>query len=206
MATQSMNRVIHGAFRRDLERFDRALTQLSDSDAARAAQIRTAWQNFDGQLVRHHTGEHDIAWPALASVGVSADVLAQMDAEHDEMVGALENARKAMGALGSAGAASTAREAVSALRGVMLAHLDHEEAVLEQVYLDNAATPEMKAMGRKFAKESPVVSGVFFAWIQDGASAEELASLKATVPAPVLVLLPLIFGRSYGRNVAPAWR
>ncbi len=71
-----MNKAIHGAFRRDLDRFITALGTFQPGDRTRAAQLATAWANFDDQLTHHHEGEHEIAWPALAAVGVSPELLA----------------------------------------------------------------------------------------------------------------------------------
>ena len=76
MSEMSMNKVIHGAFRRDLERFIDALGRFPAGNRARARQLGAAWDNFHDQLTVHHEGEHEIAWPALQSVGVSPDLLA----------------------------------------------------------------------------------------------------------------------------------
>ncbi|MGZ8800876.1 MAG: hypothetical protein ACXWXF_13025, partial [Aeromicrobium sp.] len=65
MAEMSMNKAIHGAFRRDLNRFVEALAVFEPGDDKRARQLATAWANFDDQLTDHHEGEHEIAWPAL---------------------------------------------------------------------------------------------------------------------------------------------
>lgn len=209
MATMSMNKVIHGAFRRDLSRFQDALGRFQDSDKARAAQLGTAWDNFDAQLTDHHEGEHAIAWPSLVKIGVSPETIAQMDAEHDRMADALAKARGAMNAFRTTGTAAdtaTARAAVDHLGTVTLEHLDHEEAETEDVYLANADGPEMKAMGKQFAKVSPTKGGQFFAWVTDGATREEMAALTASVPKPVLAILSGLFGRSYRRDVATVWR
>ena len=45
MATMSMNKVIHAAIRRDLDRFGAALDGFRDGDSARAAQLGLAWDN-----------------------------------------------------------------------------------------------------------------------------------------------------------------
>ena len=85
-------------------------------------------------------------------------------------------------------------------------HLDHEEAEIEPVYLDKFDTPELQAMAKKFSRDSgPKRAGTFFAWLLDGASDAEEASLRRTLPAPVLAILTGIFGRSYRRNIAPVW-
>jgi len=99
MSEMSMNKAIHGAIRRDLDRFITALSTFPPGDQMRAQQLGTAWANFDDQLTYHHEGEHTIAWPALQSVGVRQEVLATMDAEHETMAAALGEARTAIGAL-----------------------------------------------------------------------------------------------------------
>lgn len=206
MSAMSMNTAIHNAFRRDLDRFRDALASLKENDSARIAQLRKAWANFHLQLTHHHEGEHDIAWPALKAVGVSAETIAAMDAEHDVLAKALDSADASFAALGAPGSVQAATVSLAALREAMITHLDHEEAELEQVYRAKRDTPEIKAMGKQFSKVPPKQGGVFMAWVQDGADSATMAGLKDNVPGPVLKLIPMIFGRSYYRDVAPAWR
>ena len=92
MTEMSMNKAIHGAFRRDLNRFVEALSSFTPGDQTRAQQPCTAWANFDDQLTHHHQGEHTIAWPALQAMGVSKELLDTMDAEHEKMAEALGDA------------------------------------------------------------------------------------------------------------------
>ena len=210
MAEMSMNRVIHAAVRRDLDRFTNALSTLGDDDKRRAEQVSMAWANFHDQLTRHHSSEHRIAWPALRKAGISDDLLTQFDAEHDRMAAALESADQAMRSwrgTPSAEDITAAREAVATLRATTTEHLDHEEAELEPFYLEHAHTPEMKAMGRAFGREyKPAEAGTYFAWLQDGASSDELAGLRQNVPGPVVAIIGGVFGGKYRRTIAPAWR
>lgn len=209
MAEMSMNKVIHGAVRRDLDRFIAALRAFAPGDLARARQLEKAWSNFDEQLTYHHEGEHTIAWPALESVGVSRDLLTSLDAEHETMAAALRETRSAMGELAKrAGAeeADAALAAVQRLQAVTVAHLDHEEAEIEPVYLAKRDTPEIKAMGKAFARVSPSRGGRFFAWVLDGASAEERAAVTDEVPGPVLTVIGGVFGRGYRKDVGSVWR
>lgn len=209
MAEMSMNKVIHGAVRRDLDRFIAALRAFAPGDLARARQLEKAWSNFDEQLTYHHEGEHAIAWPALESVGVSRDLLTSLDAEHETMAAALRETRSAMGELAKrAGAeeADAALASVQRLQAVTVAHLDHEEAEIEPVYLAKQDTPEIKAMGKAFARVSPSRGGRFFAWVLDGASAEERAAVTDEVPGPVLTVIGGVFGRGYRKDVGSVWR
>jgi hemerythrin-like domain-containing protein len=209
MAEMSMNKAIHGAVRRDLNRFLAALETFPAGDTVRAQQLARAWENFDDMLTQHHEGEHRIAWPALQKVGVDPGLLTAMDAEHDVMAAALADARDAVGALtlspGQA-EATTALAAMRTLQEVTVAHLEHEEAAIEPVYLAKREDPAIKAMGKQFAKVSPARGGRFFAWVLDGASPEERAAVTDEVPGPVLTVLTTVFGRGYRKDVAPVWR
>jgi hypothetical protein len=209
MTEMSMNKVIHAAFRRDLDRFITALGSFRAGDQRRADELNAAWANFDDQLTYHHEGEHETAWPALEKVGVSPDLLATMDAEHDTLAQALLAARAAMADLVRTPGreqADAARAAFEQLRTVAVTHMDHEEAELEQVYLDNVDHPAIVEMGKRFAKVSPARGGRFFAWLLDGAGPDERAAVGKTVPGPVLKIVAGVFGRGYHKNVAPVWR
>jgi Hemerythrin HHE cation binding domain len=208
MAEMSMNKVIHGAFRRDLDRFVGALTTFPPGSTERARQLGRAWDNFDRQLTDHHEGEHEIAWPALQSIGVSQETVAQMDAEHETMAAALAQTRVSMASLQASpgqGEAESALASVRHLRDVTTSHLDHEERELEPVYLENAEGPEMKAMGKQFARTGPAKAGMFFAWLLDGATPEQKSAISENVPVPVMKILTAVFGRSYRKDVAPVW-
>jgi hemerythrin-like domain-containing protein len=206
----SINRVIHGAFRRDLDRLTEALSTLGGGGERRVEQVSTAWANFQYQLSRHHSGEHRIAWPALRKLGISDGLLTQFDAEHERMAAMLESAGDAMRSLRgtpSAERVNAAREAVAALRATTAEHLDHEDAVLEPFFSEHAHTPEMKEMHRAFRREYALPeAGTYFAWLQDGASSDELAGLRQTVPGPVVSIISRVFGGKYRRTIAPAWK
>jgi hypothetical protein len=208
MGTMSMNKAIHGAVRRDLDRFIRILTDFPDDDSTLAQRVAVAWTNFDDQLTHHHEGEHEIAWPHLKAMGVDSGLLDTMDAEHATMSEALVTARGAVARLATTGArsdADAAREAIVQLRTATVAHLDHEEAEFEEFMLSHRDHPEMKAMGKKFGKVSPARGGRFFAWVMDGASPDEQAAVTRDVPGPVLALIGGVFGRRYRKGVAPLW-
>ena len=206
MAEMSMNKVIHGAVRRDLDRFVDALETFRPGDNERAQGLVRAWDNFDHQLVDHHEGEHEIAWPALEALAVPRATIEQMDAEHAAMAAALEQARVLMHRLPTEPVREETLAALERLREVTVTHLDHEEREMEPVYLAKQDTPEVKEMGKKFARRSgPVQGGVFFAWVLDGCSPAERAALQESLPRPVLMILTGLFGRSYRRHIAPVW-
>jgi iron-sulfur cluster repair protein YtfE (RIC family) len=135
--TISMNRLIHAAVRRDLARFLDALAAFPDGDGARAKQLAAAWVFFRGELDYHHRGEHEIAFPALRAVGVDDALIAQMDAEHDKLAGALAAAGDTMQTLvrtPTKAAADAAHAAMVTLKDIAEEHLAHEERDVDPVY------------------------------------------------------------------------
>lgn len=210
MTTQSMNKVIHNAVRRDLRRFIAALEAYGASDPRRAAALGRAWENFDDQLTHHHEGEHEIAWPTLTELGVDPKTIARLDAEHDKMAAALERVRGAMTVFnGSArpGDAAKALRAFRILEKATLQHLDSEESAIEPVYLEHEGSPALKAMSRKFQKSQSLPrAGRFLAWLTDSDDPAEVRAITGQVPAPVVKVVGGLFGRGYRRAVAPVWR
>jgi hemerythrin-like domain-containing protein len=209
MSEISMNIVIHRAVRRDLRRFEQALAGLKPGDRERGAQIARAWSQLDDQLTHHHEGEHKIAFPTFAAVGVDQALIATMETEHHAMADALDGARGAFATLGTSvdaahiEAAQTARGAVET---ATTRHLDHEESALEPIYQDKKGTAEVKTMSKRFSREMGLArAGRFFAWLTDGAGPEELATIDREVPKPVRVVVGGLFGRGYRRDIEPLW-
>ncbi len=205
---QTMNTVIHAAVRRDLRRFDQALAQFPAGSQPRADQLLTAWRNFDLQLHHHHTDEETIFWPAARSLGADEAMLAGLEGEHADMLTALDAAGEAMQALNAtptADEAAAARTAVAHLNGVVGDHLTHEERDLEPLLVAQRESPPLKAAVKSVRKAHKGNAGTFFAWLLDGAAAEDVRGLRQQIPAPVLFVISRLAGRHYLRTVAPAW-
>lgn len=207
--SMSMNKVIHCAVRRDLARFRRALDTFRDGDRSRAAALHRAWSNLDHQLTDHHEGEHEIAWTGLRAIGIDQATIDGFDHEHGLMAADLATTRAAMEKLrGSASRADAdaAATAMAALEATTATHLDHEEEVSEPAYQEHHDHPAIKEMGKKFSRRASIgQAGVFMAWLQDGATPQERAGLRANVPGPVVTIIGGLFGRRYRSEVAPVW-
>jgi len=205
----TMNRVIHGAVRRDLARLTAALDSFREGDTARAAGLARAFGNLRRELTDHHQSEDTHAWPALEKLGADKALLGDMESEHAAMSRALAETDAALGALartGTAADAAAARESVARTRGVVDRHLDHEEQDVEPVIQKYAETPEWKAVEKQFRRRPPADIGTFLAWLTDGMGAAERTYFRGTIPAPVVVVFTKVFGRSYTKQIAPVWR
>jgi hemerythrin-like domain-containing protein len=205
----TMNRLIHGAVRRDLDRLSAALDSFPDGDESRARELDRAFVNLRRELTRHHEGEDTHIWPMLALQGVEPALLHDMESEHHAMAESLSETGAAMTALatsGSGAAAATARASVVRTQAVVERHLAHEESELEPQLQPLLETPEWKAVEKKLRREPPTVAGRFFAWLTDGMSEDHRAYLRSLIPAPVVTVLAKVFGRRYNRDIAPVWR
>jgi hemerythrin-like domain-containing protein len=205
----TMNRVIHAAVRRDLDRLDGALGTLADGDRSRAQALDRAYRNLQTELTHHHQGEDTHIWPMLASIGVDRQLLDTMESEHHAMAEALTRTRSAMAAVATSGSradAAAARDSLRRTRDVTERHLRHEETELEPLLAPHTESAEWHAVEKKLRSQPLPVAGRFFAWLTDGMSAEHRAFLKQTVPAPVVTVLSRVFGRRYYKEVAPTWR
>jgi hemerythrin-like domain-containing protein len=208
-APMTMNRVIHAAVRRDLDRLSAALTSFPAGDQARARDLERAYANLRRELTHHHEAEDTHIWPMLATVGVAPDLLGAMESEHHAMAEALAETGTALTTLAGSGSdadAAAARESVLRTRRVVDRHLDHEETELEPQLTPHLETPEWKEVEKKLRKQPPGVIGRYFAWLTDGMSEPERAYLRATIPAPVVFVLSRVLGRRYYREITPVWR
>ena len=57
---KTMNTVVHAAFRRDLNRFDRSLASFPAGSRHRADQLNRVWAFFENELHQHHHYEEDV--------------------------------------------------------------------------------------------------------------------------------------------------
>jgi hypothetical protein len=205
----TMNRLVHSAVRRDLDRLYDALGTVGDGDRTRAGDLGRAYAFLRGELTRHHEGEDRYLWPWLATVGVDPDLLATMESEHHTMSEALAETESAMttyAGTGSAVDAVAARTSVAHTREVVEQHLAHEETELEPQLQPHLNSPGWKDVEKKLRSVSPGVAGSFFAWLTDGITEDGRTYLRSTVPTPVVTLLAKVLGRRYGREIAPVWR
>jgi len=207
--TMTMNRVIHAAVRRDLDRLSSALGAVRDGDTTRARALQRAYANLHRELKHHHEQEDRHVFPALARLGVDTSLISTMDDEHHAMSGALTETAGAMetyAASGSAADAAAARASVERTTVVVERHLAHEEAELEPLMQPHLETAEWKQVEKALRKQPPATSGRFFAWLTDGMDPESAAYVRQTVPAPVVAVFSRVLGRRYHREVAPVWK
>ncbi|MEP9395143.1 hemerythrin domain-containing protein [Gordonia sp. VNK1] len=205
---QTMNTVIHAAFRRTLARFDTALGDFDTTAPERARQLTAAWDMLAAELHHHHSYEEDIFWPVLQKLCPDLAMVEELDGEHDAMRAALDRADRSMQDFASAAtpeSAQKARVAVGHLSDVLLNHLAHEERDLEPISARYQETPEMKAATKTVIKSELGRLGQLIAWLQDGADDNDRRGLRKQIPDPVVFVANAVGGRRYRREIAPIW-
>lgn len=206
---QSLNTVVHAAFRRTLDRFDAALTAFSAGSQQRADELTAAWDFFAREVHDHHHYEEQFFWPALSQTDADLSSVAELDSEHEAMRAALDTASAAMAQLAadpSTQRAVAAHQAIATLSTVLIGHLEHEEQDLEPISVRYADTKPMKAALTQVKKAHLTKMGNFVEWLQDGATDADKAGLRREIPRPVVFLFGTLAGRRYRRKVAPVWR
>lgn len=207
--TMTMNRVIHAAVRRDLDRLATALATARDGDTTRAGDLHRAYAHLHAQLKHHHEQEDRHVFPVLGSLGVDTALITEMDDEHHAMSDALDSTAVLMqryAGTGSAADAAAALASVEKTRAVVEQHLAHEEGELEPLMRPFLESPEWKQAEKALRKAPPTTTGCFFAWVTDGMDAESESFVRSTIPRPVVAVFSNVFGRRYHREVAPVWR
>ncbi len=205
---QTLNTVVHAAFRRTITRFDGALAAFPDGSQPRADQLKRAWDFFDEELHHHHGYEEKYFWPALQQTDADLSAVAELDQEHEAMRQALQAATKEMATLAlkpNSQNAVTARAAVARLGEVLLVHLAHEERDLEPISAAYQDSAPMQAALKQVKKAHFKSMGNFVEFLQDGASEADRAAMRKELPAPVIFLFGKLAGRRYRRTIAPVW-
>lgn len=205
---RTMNTVAHAAFRRDLARFDTALSMFPAGSQHRADQLKKAWDHFAAELHHHHSYEEQFFWPALQQAVPDLPMMTDLDEEHQAMRAALTEADTAMSAFGvepSAARAAIAWGAVTHLADVLLAHLEHEENDLEPLSAEYASSAPMQVARKQVMKAHRGRLGNVLAWLQDGADDNARRFLREEIPTPVVYVATKVAGRRYRREIASAW-
>src|SRR4051794_9431172 len=118
---------MHLGMQRDAARLVRTL----DGTPADPARLERWWTAYRDVIVRHHTREDDLIWPALAAADPTfADDIAAMHEDHDELDAVMDRLDAALTALPhQPDTLDEARNAAAAFARVLADHLAREEAV-----------------------------------------------------------------------------
>lgn len=188
--------VVHTALLREL----RLAPALVDCAADRDPRVAEHLAFVLDMLTHHHEGEDRLLWPKLTARVPEEQfgLVATMENQHAMVEECATEVRTALD--GWRGTGQELSAALRRLHGVVAEHLrtEEEQALpLAALHLTRAEWREIGESGAASTPKSrlPLVLGMF---MYEG-DPEVLASMLATAPAPVRVLVPLVAPRVYAR-------
>jgi Hemerythrin HHE cation binding domain len=208
-----MNRLFHGALRRDLKRASSALTSARQPTPAQRVALSEHLGLMLDLLHHHHTGEDTGLWPLVRDR--APDLAAQLDmmeAEHSLVAGAIVSARAAARQYAATATdISAARRrlhaALTDLGRALLPHVDHEETeVMPRVM--RALTPhDWSLLSRRELRNWKCLTlvGTGLVWMADGLEHTERVKFNQQVSMVVRWLVDKRYGGAYRRRTALAF-
>lgn len=155
----------------------------------------------------HHVGEDTHLWPVLSGTPDGRVAVAELSAEHEQIVRSLAAAQAAVTRLGSTASgpdAVAARSAVGELSHDADTHFVHEERDIEDL-MSQAEPSSLQSAFRRLDREGGFVQGLWFMqWVADGTTCAERAFLKRAVPAPFRWLSARFAQHKYAHATAAA--
>lgn len=172
----------HHAFRRDIARFGKALSNVAKGDASRVDGLREEWIHYRGALHGHHEIEDTSIFPSIKEEAPElVSVIEGLSADHRRIDPLLERGDRAFTELPKADAAI---EVVAELARLLDSHLSTEEATV---------VPFLRGARDFPAPPSEEVLAMYaqgFAWASHGVAPEVLKELDAMLPSAVTSRLP----------------
>lgn len=183
--TASMSTMLlmtHHAFRRDLSRFEQALSAMGSGDGSRLAAVRDEWTFWRGALHGHHEMEDANIFPAFRAQDASlGPVIDALSADHRRIDPLLERGDRAFEQLPSTQAALGV---VEELKELLHAHLASEEM---------SVVPLLRGAKTFPAPPSEADAALYadgFAWSTHGIAADVLDRVREMLPESITSRLP----------------
>jgi Hemerythrin HHE cation binding domain len=190
----------HDAFRRDLVSLARAAATADRAGPDRRERVGRGWEVFKRQLHFHHTGEDRHIWPRLAErLGRSESAMSTLQAMEQEHA-LVDPLLDAVDAAFADPADDRLAGAVDELVITLQSHLAHEERDALPLIGTALTAAEWRAVGRRLGRENGISgSSEFFAWMLDGAPADEVTAVLAELPAPLRLVYRVAWRPRYAK-------
>ncbi len=196
-----MNRFMHRAFLREIDRLLGRLNDLDVGDPAEVAGFQLRWNFFTGTLAAHHAAEDQYLWP-VAERSADAEeqvVLRAMSAEHDALEESQRSADAQVSVLNerdnTPGIELALRDLASLLTGHCL-HEEHAGVPIVAKYMTQEDFDEFMASSRHLPD-----GDLILAWVCDGAPPEIVSGTWSMLPGPIRMMVRPRANRKYRRFV-----
>lgn len=198
--------VVHTALRREFRLAGPLVRRVDDGDARRARRVADHLDFLLRGLHHHHVLEDELIWPVLrerTTVDV-APIVDVMQAQHDDiddLVGSTVGLMSAWQAEARSDVRDPLADVLDALHADLAAHLDLEERVVLPLAEEHLTVSEWREIGQRaeadHARDERALS---FGMLQYEGDPAVLATMLASAPRPVRVLVPRLARRAYRRH------
>jgi hemerythrin-like domain-containing protein len=181
---------LHRVFRDALDNAPRYVGGVDDGDAERAELVGSYYAHVLELLHNHHEGEDELLTPRLIErAPESAELIRRIGGQHQEVLGALENADTALADWRANPTAQGRDELVGALATLndnLIPHLDEEEREILPIasqHINVAEWGELPAHGMKNFTGDKL--WLLFGLIQEQMTPEQIATMNSHMPPPL---------------------
>ena len=184
----------HAGFRREFGRLAGAAREVRDAE--HAALIDDQIDLVMYLLHHHHTEEDDVVWPLiLDKVPEAAEVLAALEAQHDEMDPLFQAVTDR-----SRPVAERADD-LERLHEVLIAHLDNEERDGVPLILAHYPAAQFEKDGERLLKSMDKKKlAVIFGWLASCATSAQREAALSGLPWLPRFLVKRVWGPAYARR------
>jgi hemerythrin-like domain-containing protein len=199
---------IHRSIRSAGYAIARAAETLDPDDHERMDAFVRYWQGHAGEILSHHGVEDDIFFPALlARAPETAEVLAELDAEHHLLDRLMEECRQGIEGVVTGDDPAEAARRLHRLADVMDDHLDIEDREVVPLFAAHFTGAEYAELTKAAIKQVGFGKQAAFTvpYVGYWATEADRVALLSTAPLPFRVLYRLTRNR-HGRLTALALR
>jgi len=181
---------VHGVFRDTLGAAPTLVGDVAPGDAERVALIANYYENILSFLEAHHDGEEHLVFPLLRERCAGDDALIDhMDAQHQEALALLQEARAALTAWpgGDAAAQQATQERLDELGSHLVGHLDEEEEKVLPLAAAHLSPEEWGALpAHGLANFHGDKIWLILGLIRERMTEEQRAAMLAHMPPPAI--------------------
>jgi hemerythrin-like domain-containing protein len=198
--------LVHRVFRREFRILPALIRAVPPGDTARAETIGSHLANVAGALHHHHEAEDELLWPVMLDrVGLRADLVHRMEAQHERLAGLLTRIDDLTARWRAHAAADVRDELADVLAqasGALDEHLGDEERELLPLVSEHVTPAEWNALNERGREAIPKnkLALVFVGAILEEASPRERKMFLAQLPGPARLLWRLFGPRIYAKS------
>jgi hemerythrin-like domain-containing protein len=198
--------LVHRVFRREFRILPALIRAVPPGDTRRAEIIGSHLANVAGALHHHHTAEDELLWPVMLDrVGLRADLVHRMEAQHQRLAGLLTRVDDRTARWRARAGAEVRDELADVLAeasGALDEHLGDEERELLPLVSEHVTPAEWNALNVRGREAIPKnkLALVFVGAILEEASPAETRMFLAQLPAPARLLWRAFGPRIYAKS------